>query len=363
MKVVRRPNKAAIFWLTAVLAGGGLVAGCSQEDKKLSNQEIFMYQAEDRSQKLIAGAKKEAQVSVYTTMQTRDSQQVADAFEKKYPGIKVNLWRASPEKIVQRATIEAKAGRYDVDVLELNGPEMEMIYREKLLAEFYSPETKNIPQEAVAKHRHYVADRFNFFVMAYNTKQVTPEEAPNSYEDLLNPKWRGKLAMEPSDVDWFASVVKAMGEEKGLEFYKKLATQQPKMLEGHTLLAERTASGEVTIALNVYNHGVERLKKKEATIEWKPLQPAFGRAGTVALPINAPHPYAAVLFVDFLLSKEGQEILKENNRVPANRLVDSPLAKFQYQTVDPAIVLDEWEKWSKLWSNLFLGGKEVTKGD
>ncbi len=343
-----------------VLLIGFLVVACGEEERKLTNQEIFLYQEPDRDQKIIEQAKKEGVVSIYTSMTLKDWEEIAQAFEKKY-GIKTKVWRAGAHKIVQRATIEAKAERYDVDVIETLGPDIEKAYREKLLAEFYSPEIKNIPPQALPKHRHYVMDRFNLFVMGYNTGQVKPEEVPQSYEDLLKPKWRNKLGMERTDVDWFASVVKGMGEEKGLNFFKKLAAQKPKMLEGHTLVAQVTASGEVTIALNAFSQGVEQLKKKGATTEWKTLPPVIAGANGLGVAKNAPHPYAALLLADFLLSKEGQELLRANDRVPTNRLVDSPLTGLSYDIVDPALVLDEWDKWSDLWSSLFLGGKKVTK--
>jgi len=299
-------------------------------------------------------------VNIYTSMQSKDSVPITEAFEKQY-GIKVVLWRASPDKITQRVLIEVKAGRDDVDVLEMNGPEIERLYRENLLSEFYSPAFRDLPPAAFPKHRHYVADRLNFFVLAYNTKLVPPKQVPNSYDDLLHPRWKGKLVIEPSDFDWFASVVKSMGEEKGLDYFKKLAAMKPTMRDGHTLLAEMVASGEIPIVLTAFNHSVEKMKRKGAPVEWKPLQPAFGQPSAIGLPSKAPHPHAALLFADFLLSKEGQEIIKERGRVPASLAVDSTLNKFQYQLIDPAVILDEGSKWEKLWAELFLGGEMLVK--
>jgi iron(III) transport system substrate-binding protein len=195
--------------------------------------------------------------------------------------------------------------------------------------------------------------------MAYNTKLVPPEQVPNSYVDLLHPRWAGKLVIELSDIEWLASVTKSMGEEKGLAYFKKLAAQKPMMRDGHTLLAEMLASGEIAIVLTAFNHSIDKLKQKQAPVDWKPLQPAFGQASAVGLARQAPHPYAALLFADFLLSKTGQEIIKERGRVPVSLAVDSPLNKFQYQLIDTAVVLDEWDKWQRLWSDLFFEGKAV----
>ncbi len=209
-----------------------------------SHRNLYMYQGADREQRLIEGAKKEKQVVVYTSLNTKDSVPISQAFEKKY-GVKVELWRSSSEKVLQRALTEARAGRHSVDAFELNGPEMEALYREGLLEEFYSPHFRTLPPAAFAKHKHYVADRFNFFTIAYNTNLVKPNEVPNSYEDLLNPRWVGKIGIEGSDDDWFASIVKHMGEDKGLAFFRKLAQMKPQIRTGHTLLAELVAAGEI----------------------------------------------------------------------------------------------------------------------
>jgi iron(III) transport system substrate-binding protein len=325
-----------------------------------SHRNLYMYQGADREQKLIEGAKKEKQVVVYTSLNTKDSVPIAQAFEKKY-GVKVELWRSNSEKVLQRAVTEARAGRHAVDAFELNGPEMEALYREGLLEEFWSPHFKSLPPAAFAKHKHYVADRFNFFTIAYNTRLVKPEEVPNSYEDLLHPRWVGKIGIEASDDDWFASIVKHMGEAKGLEFFRKLAQMKPQLRTGHTLLAELVAAGEIPLVATIYNHNAERLLVNGAPIKWKALDPTFGRPNAVAVTKRAPRPHAALLFTDFMISPEGQELLKKRNRVPASTAVETNLNKFPFLMIDPVIVLDEQEKWEKHWSQLFLKGQAIKR--
>jgi iron(III) transport system substrate-binding protein len=324
------------------------------------HRSIYMYQGADRDQRVIEGAKKEKQVVVYTSLNLKDSVPITQAFEKKY-GVKVELWRSSSEKVLQRALTEARAGRFSVDAFELNGPEMEALYREGLLEEFHSPHFKSLPPAAFAKHRHYVADRFNFFTIAYNTNLVKPNEVPNSYEDLLNPRWVGKIGIEGSDDDWFASIVKHMGEEKGLAFFRKLAQMKPQVRTGHTLLAELVAAGEIPLVATIYNHNAERLLVNGAPIKWKALDPTFGRPNAVAVAKRAQRPYAALLFADFMLSPEGQNLIKERNRVPASTAVETNLNKFPFHMIDPVIVLDESEKWEKIWSELFLKGQAIKK--
>jgi iron(III) transport system substrate-binding protein len=152
-----------------------------------------------------------------------------------------------------------------------------------------------------------------------------------------------------------------MGEQKGLAYFRKLATSKPMMRTGHTLVGQLVASGEIPLAPNIYNHNAERLAVRGAPIKWKALPPTFGRPNSVAVVKRAPHPHAALLFADFMLSREGQTILKVRNRVPSSRAVDSHLNDFPFTTIDPVITLDEDAKWSKLWSGLFLRGQRVQR--
>lgn len=320
----------------------------------------YLYQGADREQKLLANAKKEGAASWHTTFTAQDAKVIADAFEKRY-GIKVTVWRTRSERIVQRLVTEARAGRHEADVVEMDESEMEALRREQLLAEFFSPHVKDLPPEIVPKHRYFAPVRFNIFTAAYNTNLVKPQDVPNSYEDLLHPKWVGRLGIESTDVPWFASVARAMGDEKGIAYFRKLADMKPDIRTSHILVAELVAAGEIPLVITAYNHNVETLKKKGAPVEWKPLPPTFGAASAVGVLKRAPHPHAALLFADFLLSREGQELIRSLNRVPASRGVDTPLNKFPYRVIDPAVVLDEIERWEKLWNELFLKDQPVKK--
>jgi iron(III) transport system substrate-binding protein len=315
-------------------------------------------QAQDAA--LVEKAKKEGAVTLYTSMQLVDSGPLTQAFEKKY-GIKVNLWRASGERVAQRAITEARGNRFEMDVAETDGAQMEILHREGQLAPLQAPSLKDIPPAIVPSHRHYAPTRLTLYVLAYNTKLVAPADVPKTYEDLLDPRWSGKVGIESADVAWFAAVSKAMGEEKGLAYFRKFAAAKPSLRSGHTLMAELVAAGDMSMAVDAHVQGVARLKDKGAPIEWKALQPAFGQPSSVGVGKRAPHPNAAQLFADFILSREGQEIIKSRNRVPSSTAVDSPLNKFKYDLIDPAIALDEWDKWSRLFSEIFLGGRAVPR--
>lgn len=323
------------------------------------HRALYLLEGAERQGRILAGARREGTVVIYTSLNTQDSIPLTTAFEKRY-GVKTELWRSSSEKVLQRAVTEARAGRF-CDVLETNGPEMEALYREQVLDLFRSPHFTDLPPAAFPKHRSYVADRFNFFTIGYNTRLVQPHEVPNSYDDLLHPRFVGRIGLEAGDVDWFGAMVKDMGEEKGRIFFRKLAAAKPQIRSGHTLMGQMVASGEIPLAANIYNHNAERLAVKGAPIRWKALAPTFGRPNAIGLARRAPHPHAALLFADFLLSREGQTILKARNRVPSSLAVSSHLNAFPFQMIDPAITLDEDQKWSRMWSDLFLKGQRVPR--
>ena len=324
-----------------------------------SSRDIYTYQGADREARLIEGAKKEQQVVLYSTMTVADGKAFGAAFERKY-GVRLVHWRTSSEKIVQRAVAEARGRRYEADVFESSANHLEALRREKLLEDFDTPVLREIVPAALPRgHRQYVADRFVFFVMGYNTNLVKPGELPATYAELLQPRWAGRITIEGTDVTWFAAVAKAMGERRGLAYFRKLAAMKPEIRHGHIHTAQLVASGEVAFFLTAYNNNMETLKLKGAPVDWKPLQPAFGQAAAIGVARNAPRPHAALLLAEFVLSKEGQEIYKSVNRVPTSMAVDSPLNKFKYEIIDPVLALDEGDKWEKLFSEIFLGGRPV----
>ncbi len=313
---------------------------------------IATYAGADRMQRLSEGARKERTVTVYTSAPVDDMAVLIGAFEKKY-GIKVRLWRASSENVLQRALAEARAGRFEADIFETNGPEMESMHREKLLQEVKSTHLDDLIPVAILPHREWIATRLNIFSGAYNTKLVKKEELPRTYGELLNPKWKGKLGVESEDLDWFAGVVDELGEAKGVKLFRDIvAANGVSVRKGHTLLTNLVASGEVPVALTVYNYKVEQLKNRGAPIDWFVIPPAIARPNGVGLARRAPHPNSGVLFFEFMLS-DAQDLLRKRDYVPTSRKVDTPLNKIPLKFVDPRVVLDEHAKWAGLYEETF----------
>ena len=317
------------------------------------NDAVFRYRGADRDSRLVQRAKQEGSVSLYTSLAPTESQPLAAAFERKY-GVRVVLWRALSDHVVRRAVTEAQARRHAVDVVETNGPEMEMLAREKVLAEFHSPYLADLPPAAIPSHRMWFPDRLNFYVVAYNTSKVKRAQIPATYEGFADPRWKGQIALEATDAEWMATLVKHWPQGRGLEYFRRLAALEPEIRRGHILLATLVAAGEVPVALTTYNSNVVPLKRKGAPIDFVPVQPVVARPQGIGVARNAPHPHAALLFADFVLSPEGQTLFESLGRVPASTRVKSELNDFPFTMIDPATVLDEREKWEKIWNDLFL---------
>jgi ABC-type Fe3+ transport system substrate-binding protein len=316
---------------------------------------LARYEGADREQRLAKAARGERELTLYSSLVVEDLTALAAAFEKKH-GVKLRYWRAGSEKVVQRVVTEARAGRFDFDVVETNGPELESLHREKLLQQARSPYFKDLLPDAIRPHREWIGDRLNIFVQAYNTNLVKKADLPTSYQDFLDPKWKGRIGIEAEDIDWFATVVTAMGEQKGLQLFRDIVAKNGlSVRKGHSLLAGLVASGEVPFTLTVYNHNADKLKKRGAPIDWYAIPPAIARVNGVALSRKPPHPNAAVLFYDFMLSPEGQAILVKGNYVPTNTKTqgtDLKVTQLKLTFVDPALILDQNAKWDKLYTDI-----------
>ena len=314
---------------------------------------IYMYQGADRGERLIAKAREEGTLTLYTSMATTESGPLAQAFEKKY-GVKVQLWRALSENVLQRALTEARGGRRSMDVVETNAPEVEALAREQVVGEFHSPSLADLPPWAIPTHRRWFSDRANLWVVGYNTGKVKREELPATLEGFADPRWKGRLALEATDSDWMYGVVSFMGEARGLDFFRRLAALKPEMRKGHVLVAQLVAAGELPLCLTIYSGNADSIKAKGGPIDWAAVEPLVGRPQAIALAANAPHPHAALLFAEFVLSPDGQQLFESMGRVPASTKIKSEFNRFPFVVIDPVTVLDEAAKWEEQWNELFV---------
>jgi iron(III) transport system substrate-binding protein len=208
---------------------------------------------------------------------------------------------------------------------------------------------------ALRPHRAWTATYLSFWVQAYNTNVVKKQDLPRTYQDLLDPKWKGKLGIEARVPEWYATVAMDMGEEKGIRFFRELVAKNGITVRGgHTLLNNLVIAGDVPLALTMYQYITEGAKRKGAPVDWFVLEPAVARMSGVGIARRAPHPNAALLFYEFMLSTEAQQLLLQMDYVPTLSKLPSPLANRRFTLVDPAIALDHREKWDKSFEEVII---------
>lgn len=289
---------------------------------------------------LVEGAKREGRVVFYTPLNITDSRALLQRFEQKYPFVKTELLRLSAEPLLNRILTEERAGRSAVDVV--NNNVINALKKAKLLALYKSPEQAAYPEAFRDPDGFWTSLNSNYYVLGYNSKLIPAKEAPADWSDLLQPKWKAKIGMDQEEFEWFAAMSDAWGRERALKFHRALAQQQIHWRKGHTLISQLIAAGEFPLGI-VYAHRAESMKRAGAPIEWvKSLNPVLATLTPVALAAKAPHPNAAKLLVDFLLSREAQQMLIAANRVSGRSDVESIVpemhpSKLKLQTIDPRI--------------------------
>jgi iron(III) transport system substrate-binding protein len=345
-------TRSHLFLLAAVALACAFGRPCALAQSGPAG-EAAGYQGADRQQRLVEAAKHEKELTFYSSIPPADISALVAAFDKKY-GVKVKVWRADSEGFLQRILSEARARRYEVDVMAGSSSALEPLYRENLLTEVKSPYLADLIPQAIAPHRQWVAVYLSLFVQAYNTALVAKDGLPASYDDLLRPQWKGKLGIEAEDFDWFAEELKELGEERGLRLFRGImAANGISVRKGHSLLNNLVIAGEVPLALTDYGFLAEQSKRKGAPLDWFVIPTAIVRATGEGLARNAPHPNAAALFYDFLIS-DAQPILAARQFMTVSRSLE-PLYKGPFRLIDSAAMLDEARKWQELFQKTIIG--------
>ena len=265
---------------------------------------------------LIEGAKREREVEVYATLGLEDAAALVAKFEAKYPFLKVKLTRADSEKLLTRVLLESRARQRFADVIQTVAFSMHAFVKKGILASYVPSEDRFYDKEFKGQ-TFWTAAYVNPYVVAYNTKMAPRDRLPKSYSDLLHPVWNGKMLMEGTKADWFAGMLQIMGRQEGLQYMRSLAKQNVMLRAGHTLIAQLVAAGEALLDVNITLSSANRLKQKGAPIDWLAPGPIPGIMIGIGTVTNPPHPNAAKLFLDFVLSQEGQKVLEKFDRVSA----------------------------------------------
>jgi len=325
--------------------------------RPVTASELAMYSGADRQQLLEQGAKKEGKLTFYTSGIFEQSvQPVVEAFQKKYPFVKLDLWRAGTNTLVPRITEEFKAGSHLADTIEGTQTNMMVLQKMGIVEPFFSPALADIEEGAITKASKdggavAVAFRSMGLGVGYNPKLISKNELPKTYQGLLDPKWKGKMALVGTNTgaSWLGVIIHAMGEE----FAEKLAKQEftVHMVAPPTLL-DMIINGEYAFSPTIYESNVASAKRKGASTDWIPLEPVHVNVGQIALAKNPPHPYSAMLFIDFQLSKESAILIQQRGYDSLRK--DVPSLSQPYKKYFGADSLESADKEQERFKKLFL---------
>jgi iron(III) transport system substrate-binding protein len=232
----------------------------------------------------------------------------------------VEVWRASSAKVLQRLVAEKKAERWDFDVASAGGPEMEALYREGLLQEIDSAAQRGLIEGTMPAHRGWAPQFINVFVQAYNTGLVRKDALPRTYQDLLDPRWKGKLGVEAHAAEWYCALAKNLGAQGRTLLDQIAARNGLSVREGNSVLTNVVVSGELPLALAVYSHLIDAAKERGAPVDWFVLAPAIARANGIGVSRRPPHPQAARLFYEYSLAEAQPLLVKLHYVSPVKKL-------------------------------------------
>ena len=279
-----------------------------------------------QTKEVIDGARKEGQLVFYSGIPIPDAQAILTALEKKYPFIKTTFYRSTGPALVSRIQTEQRAGTHIWDVMNSTGFEPYVLLEQGYFAKYESAERKVFPEGHKDNDGFWATMYTTPMIVSYNTKLVAPADLPKDYADLLGPKWKGRLGLDSSDFEWYANLRKIWGAEKAQKFLEGLRKQDVRLVQGRALLTELLSAGDFAVLVNNFLQNSIEAKRKGSPVEFLALDPVISAAGLVGINRLSPHPNAARLFVDFVLSKEGQELIVKSDRSSVRKdVVGNPL--------------------------------------
>jgi len=329
----------AVLWLIALA-----ILACVRASSSATRQDF------------IEAAKKDREVVFYTTTNLEEAGAMTRHFKAMYPFLEVNINRAEGERIITKVLQETRAAQKSfADVIQTPAFYLHALQKRGILGE-YAPADDRFYPRGFKSERYWTTTYYNPYVVLYNTKLVPTQNLPKRYEDLLQPFWQNKMILEKDKIDWFTAMLHIMGREKGLKYMRDLSKQNPMLRIGQTLITQLVAAGESALQINSNAVTVNRLKQKGAPIDWVAPGPLPGLMVGVGLTLQAPHPVAARLFVDFLLSKEGQQLYQSAGRLVARSDLSQDesmkVRGAQIVPVDPAWA-ENFDEDSKLLKEIF----------
>ena len=314
---------------------------------------------------LIAAAKNEGRVVWYTTLIVNQAvRPLAKAFEEKYPGIEVRYSRADSGPTALKILNEARAARLQADVFDGTGTVPPLV-RAGLVAAYLPPTAANYPPELRDPDSHWICTNLYFLTPGINTGLIPREAAPRTLQDLLNPKWRGRIAWSSNPTagagTFIGTVLRRLGEEGGLAYLHALAKQQIVSVDASSrAVLDQVITGEYAIALDIFNHHAVLSAAKGAPVDWLKLEPVAAPIQVASLLKDAPHPNAGKLLLEFLTSEEGQRIFAAVDYIPAMPGIAAKVASlkpdaggFAADILPPEVLAQNTDRWMTIFKELF----------
>ncbi len=329
-------------------------------------EEIALMKSPNREKILIEGAKKEGKITFYTGLIVDQVvRPVKDAFEKEYPFLQIEFFRANADRLAQRVLAEHQAKRYEVDVVS-GSAAATMLQRAGLMQRFYSPPIAEYPRELKDANGFWGSTNVYFMTLGYNTRNVKVAELPKSYEDLLNPRWKGQMMWSTSRgsgaPQFVGNIFTSMGQEAGKAYLQKLRQQNiAKSTASARQILDLVIAGEYPLSIQIFNHHAFISKVAGAPVEWHPLEPVTATNNSIGIAKTAPHPHASMLFLDFVLSRRGQRVFQAANYLPAHPEVPAlqadlkPGVRFKKANyLSPELLYDKSNEWADYFEKEFL---------
>jgi ABC-type Fe3+ transport system substrate-binding protein len=329
-------------------------------------EEIALMKSPNREKILIEGAKKEGKITFYTGLIVDQVvRPVKAAFEKEYPFLQMEFFRANSDRLSQRVLAENQAKRYEVDVVS-GSAAATALQRAELMQRFYSPPIAEYPPELKDADGFWGSTNVYFMTLGYNTRNVKPAELPNSYVDLLHPRWKGQMVWSTSRgsgaPQFIGNILATMGQEGGKAYLQNLKQQNiAKTTASARQILDQVIAGEYPLAIQMFNHHAFISKSAGAPVDWHPLEPVTATNNSIGLVKTAPHPHASMLFLDFVLSRKGQRVFQAANYLPAHPDIPAlqadlkPGVRFKKANyLSPELLYDKGNEWADYFEKEFL---------
>ena len=273
----------------------------------------------ERQAALVKEAKNEKTVVWYAPMNREDLRQFTSGFEAEYPFLKVEVLTSGPQSLLNRILTEHRAGKYNYDTLNIRSSALYTLKKANAIIRYDTPYRRGLRAGFYDKDGYFNGIWASLLVYLFNTKQVGRAQAPKSIDDLLQTQWKGKLGMDQDADDWLAALLDFYGDEKGKQIARSLGGQNLNIRKGRTLVSQLVAAGEFPVQIDAHHHEAVSLRQAGAPIDYIFPEPFIPVKSVSAFVMSSqpPHPHAAALLVDFMLSKKGQELAFRQKRWPA----------------------------------------------